>query len=95
MAQKSIQVRIDEKLKKQAEELFASLGLDLPTAIRIYFVQAVLTGGIPFAVTEQREERYTKRQLAYIAKLADEAREGKNLSPAFTSADELIKALRS
>lgn len=31
----TLQIRIDDSLKKQADTLFSSLGLDTPTAIRI------------------------------------------------------------
>lgn len=96
MARKSIQVRLDEKLKKRAEALFASLGLDLPTAIRMFFVKAVMKGGIPFdLLQEQKEDHYSKEQLRRIDESYEESLDPKNLSPAFTSADDLIASLRS
>lgn len=42
----------DEELKKSSEELFESLGMDIPTAIRIFLVQAVKCKGIPFQITQ-------------------------------------------
>jgi DNA-damage-inducible protein J len=54
MAQTSlIQVRVDAELKKQAEELFADLGLDSPSAIRLFLKQAVAKNGIPFPLTRE------------------------------------------
>jgi DNA-damage-inducible protein J len=47
---KTIQVRVDEKLKDSADTLFASLGLDTSTAIRIFLVASTESGGIPFPV---------------------------------------------
>lgn len=48
---KTIQVRVDDHLKDSADMLFSSLGLDTSTAIRMFLVAAMETGGIPFAVT--------------------------------------------
>lgn len=36
MATTVLQVRMDEALKNEASELFEKLGLDIPTAIRIF-----------------------------------------------------------
>lgn len=94
MAQSSIQVRIDKKLKEKAEAVLASLGLDSPTAIRIFYAQIVMTGSIPFAL-RQEEDHFTERQLLEIDKAYKESLDPKNLSPAYTSADDLIAALRS
>lgn len=48
MANTLVQMRIDEDLKDQAVQLFDRLGLDLPTAIRIFLKKSVEEGGIPF-----------------------------------------------
>lgn len=48
---KTIQVRVDDKLKDSADMLFTSLGLDTSTAIRMFLVASMEAGGIPFAVT--------------------------------------------
>lgn len=93
MAQKSIQVRIDEDLKKRAEAVFSSIGIDGPTAVRVFYTKVVATGGIPFFLGN--EEQYTPEQLAAIDALAEEALRGENLSPPYSSAEELIAALRS
>ena len=46
-----IQVRVDDSLKKDADALFADLGLDTPTAIRIFLKQAIMRHGLPFDIT--------------------------------------------
>ena len=48
---KTIQVRVDEELKASADSLFASLGLDTSTAVRMFLVASIETGGIPFSIT--------------------------------------------
>jgi len=47
---KTIQVRVDDQLKESADTLFASLGLDTSTAVRMFLIAAMELGGIPFAV---------------------------------------------
>ncbi|MBD5475003.1 MAG: type II toxin-antitoxin system RelB/DinJ family antitoxin [Lachnospiraceae bacterium] len=46
----TLQIRIDDSLKKEADTLFASLGLDTSTAIRIFLNAAIENAGIPFSV---------------------------------------------
>lgn len=53
MAKVSTNITIDAEVKKQAQELFADLGLDLSTAINIYLKKAVAEQGIPFEVTRE------------------------------------------
>ena len=50
----SMNLRIDKELKKQAETLFAGLGLNMTTAINIFLKQAVREQGIPFAITAHK-----------------------------------------
>lgn len=53
MAQNTlIQVRVDDSLKKDADALFSDLGLDTPTAIRIFLKQAIKRHGLPFDVAQ-------------------------------------------
>lgn len=50
MAKVSTNIGLDEDLKKEAQELFGELGLDLTTAITIFLKQSVREGRIPFAI---------------------------------------------
>lgn len=50
MATVPTQVRIDENLKKQANELFSQLGMDMSSAMNIFLRQCVMRGGLPFRV---------------------------------------------
>ncbi len=44
-----IQVRVDSELKEQAAEVFESLGIDIPTAVRMFFKATVRMQGLPFS----------------------------------------------
>jgi addiction module RelB/DinJ family antitoxin len=57
MAQTSlIQVRVETEVKQQAEELFADLGIDTPSAIRLFLKQAIAKESIPFPITRKSGE---------------------------------------
>ena len=43
-----LQVRLDDELKNQAAAIYNELGIDLSTAVRMFFKKSVLVGGIPF-----------------------------------------------
>lgn len=92
MANKNLQIRLDEKLKRRAEDIFRKIGIDTPTAVRIFFTKVADIGGIPFLL-QSDDDRYTPKQIAAMDHLAREARQGKNLSPVFLSMDEALTYL--
>ncbi|MBP1587972.1 MAG: type II toxin-antitoxin system RelB/DinJ family antitoxin [Clostridia bacterium] len=50
MATTPINIRIDEDLKKSAEQLFSDLGLNMSSAITVFLRAAVDYNGIPFEI---------------------------------------------
>lgn len=50
---KTLQIRVDDIMKKVAEELFTSQGLDTSTAIRIFLSIVIETGSLLFEVKLQ------------------------------------------
>ena len=80
MAQSSvIQVRVDKELKKEAEDLFADLGIDTPSAIRLFLKQAIAQNGIPFPLTRQ-EGFYNPHNMAHLKKVLADINAGKTAS---------------
>ena len=45
-----LQVRLDDKLKKEADALFDAAGLDMTTAVRLFLQQSVIRRCIPFDI---------------------------------------------
>jgi len=45
-----LQIRLDSHLKRQAEQVFSTLGMDLTTAVRLFLKQAVIQNGLPFGM---------------------------------------------
>jgi DNA-damage-inducible protein J len=63
MAQSSLlQVRLDTELKSNAERLFNEIGLDMPSAIRLFLKQSLVKGGVPFPIDNKRS-RHDKQEL--------------------------------
>lgn len=95
MATKSIQIRLDDKLKKKAEKVLEDLGIDMPTAVRMFFVQVVATGGIPFSLSGPKEDRYPQHVIDALDEMAAEAERGEGISRSFDSMEEMLKDLRA
>lgn len=45
---KTLQIRIPDQLRADADSVLADIGLDLPTAVRLYLTRVVQTRSIPF-----------------------------------------------
>lgn len=50
MTNSLVQVRVDEQLKEEVTNIYEELGMDLPTAIRIFLKRSVQEKGIPFSM---------------------------------------------
>jgi DNA-damage-inducible protein J len=78
MAQTSIiQVRVDETLKKDADLLFTDLGLDTPSAIRLFLKQALIKNGIPFSINRQ-DDFYNPHNITHLKKVLADLNAGKS-----------------
>jgi DNA-damage-inducible protein J len=47
----NVSIRMDGSLKKQAEELFVDLGLNMTSAVTMFLRQSVRSQGIPFKIS--------------------------------------------
>ncbi|MBQ3672195.1 MAG: type II toxin-antitoxin system RelB/DinJ family antitoxin [Kiritimatiellae bacterium] len=64
MQQALIQIRVDRPLKDEVAEIFTSLGLDMSTAVRMFFQRCKRMKGIPFALTLAEEAPTAKAGLS-------------------------------
>ncbi len=90
----SVQVRLDETLKRDAEAVFDNLGVDAPTAIRMFFKKVVATRSIPFAL-EESPSSFTPEEEEEILQAVEESYDPKNVDGPFHSAKEVIEFLHS
>lgn len=88
----TIQVRIDEKTKKSAKKVLDKIGMDMSSAIKIYFKHIVITQGIPFKLLT--ENGLTVEQEREILKASEEAKRGINVEGPFDSAEDFINSLK-
>lgn len=58
MASTLLQVRIDDRLREETNEIFRNLGLDMSSAVRLFLNRVVIEQGIPFPMTinENRQD---------------------------------------
>lgn len=88
MATTNVTIRMDEELKKQAEELFSDLGLNLTTAFVAFAKQAVREQRIPFTLSRNIPNEETLRVIENV-------QNGVGLSKGFSSVSELMEDLNA
>jgi DNA-damage-inducible protein J len=71
MGKESISFSIDEKVKKQAEELFNNLGMSMEQALNIFIIQSIKEKGIPFKITLEMEKRKEESDHIYLEELIE------------------------
>ena len=89
----NIQIRIDTKLKKDSEKLLDKLGLDFPTAFRMFLKKMKMVQGIPFSIIDDTDGwyySYSKKEEGEILK----ASKGTSQSPVFSDAKSAIAYLK-
>ena len=78
----NITIRIDKKLKRDAKKTLEKQGLDMSTAIKMFFSQVVIEKGLPFSPTHN--EVFLKKR--WDAQVKDALENGRS----YSSADELL-----
>ena len=86
MAQTNLTIRIDENIKKEAEVLFTKIGLNLSSAINIFFRQSIREQAIPFEL-KPYDDYYTGENLRSLKRSIEQSERGEVIS---FSIDELI-----
>lgn len=69
MATTNVTIRMDEELKKQAEDLFSDLGMNMTTALTIFVKQAIREQKIPFTISRNIPNDDTLEAIAEIQRL--------------------------
>lgn len=86
MTTSNINIRVDSKVKKEAEELFNKIGLNMSAAMNIFLRQSIRYGGIPF------ELRIGKPNETTLAAIGD-VDNNRNLSKTFDNVEALMEDL--
>ncbi len=56
MCTTTLHLRLEQDVKEQATDVFEQLGLDLPTAIRIFLKKSIAEDGMPFELKNNRSD---------------------------------------
>ena len=75
MAQTNLTIHIDEDIKREAENLFNKIGLNMSVAINMFFRQALREQAIPFEL-KPYDDYYTGKRLERILHSAAQAERG-------------------
>ena len=76
----TLQVRMPQQLRDDAESALQSMGLDLPTAVRLYLTKITQTRRIPFALEAEppaeliQVDRETQERMDRVARVWKKAR---------------------
>ena len=87
----NISIRMDVELKKQAEQLFNELGMNMTTAFNIFLRQAVRQQRIPFDVALETPNAETLAAFEEVERM----RKDPSLGKTYTDVDEMMKELLS
>ena len=82
----NINIRVDKKLKKDAENLFNELGITMSSAINMFLKTAIREEGIPFRVNKNKINDDTIKALDEYENMKD-----KKKYKRYSSFSELVK----
>lgn len=88
----TIQVRMDERTKRESAKILKKLGLDMSSAINVYLKRVIATNGIPFPLLT--ENGMTVEEEEEILEAEREARRGKNITKPM-NIEEALKYLHT
>lgn len=82
----TLQIRVDDTIKSQADALFSSLGMDLSTAVRIFLSVSIENDGLPFPVRH-------KSISPSLCEAIRDSRNNENLYGPFNSAEAAVASM--
>ena len=82
----TVSFKIDEKDKRDAQELFDSMGLSFSGAMTLFIKACLNTQSIPFEIKAPSHDQIIKARLK-------KAEDPRNLSKAFNDVDKLMESL--
>jgi len=90
---KNIQFRVESDLKNKAEMLFGNLGIDLPTAFRLFLKKSVATKSIPFRI--EQEDGFGKEEVRELLAILRQVKKRKGTIGPFKDSKSIIKYLHN
>lgn len=87
MANTSMNIRMDAEIKAQAQQLFASLGMDMTTAVNIFLRQALRYNGFPFEIRLDNPNSETLEAIREVESMKANPAKAKG----YTDVDEMMR----
>lgn len=84
----SMTIRMNKEVKKEAQKIFNSLGMDMTTAVNVFLRQAIYHRGFPFDVRLEEPNEIT-----YAA--MEKSENDEDIYGPFDSVSELMEALNA
>jgi addiction module antitoxin, RelB/DinJ family len=91
MATTNVTIRMDEELKKQAEELFSDLGLSMTAALIAFTKQSVREQRIPFVLSRNVPNAETIAAIEEVEKMKLAPQDYRGFDDVDEMMDELLK----
>jgi DNA-damage-inducible protein J len=91
MPQTNLTIRIDESIKQEAEALFNKIGLNMSSAINVFFRQAIRQQAIPFEL-KPYDDYYSGARLERIRHSAAQAENGELMTKTLAELEALENA---
>lgn len=82
-------VRMDSDIKRQCENLYNELGMNLTTAINVFLRQSLRVGGFPFDVKLDHPNRETIATMLEAERIAHDAN-----VPHYSDVEEALQELK-
>lgn len=86
MANVNVTIRMDESMKRQADELFSDLGMSLSGAITVFLRQSLREQGIPFQIGRDMPNRETLEAIEEVNRLKSDPNK-----KTYNSFDEILR----
>lgn len=84
----NVNIRVDEDLKRKAEDIFNELGLNMSTAMNMFLRHSVRYGGIPFELRIEAPNEDTKAAI-------DDVNNNRKMSQIFDNVKDLMEDLNA
>jgi DNA-damage-inducible protein J len=88
MPQTNLTIRIDDTIKQEAEILFSKIGLNMSSAINVFFRQAIREQAIPFEL-KPYDDYYTGARMARIRHSIKQAENGEIVTKSFSDMEAM------
>ena len=78
-----ISIRMDDDLRKEADEILDELGLNMSSAVNIFIKQLVRQGGLPFTPTLETRQSLENRRRDRLNSLMNFAAQNKRIESGY------------